>query len=179
MARHLTVSAKPPYADDWEGLAAVAERLRDDRARDDPKYVQAGKLTGQQLDDRARLSRALALQWRAIARREPMPQLDAHPQEILLDLKAASAATARIAAAKPDLAVQLGGYQIRYTEFAKAVAALLWHQQLDGCDTARIVFIHEFNQRSRQRQAERAQQPAAPVAPALPPAPPLKQRGLF
>jgi hypothetical protein len=173
------MTAKPPYADDWEGLAAVAERLRDDRARDDPKYVQAGKLTGQQLDDRARLSRALAQQWRAIARREPMPQLDAHPQEILLDLEAATAATARIAAAKPDLAVQLGSFQVRYTEFARAVAALLWHQQLDGCATARIVFIHEFNQRTRALRAERPTQPSAPTAPALPPAPPLRQRGLF
>lgn len=172
--------AKPPYADDWEGLAAVAERLRDDRARDDPKYVQAKKLTQRQADDRARVSQALALQWRAIARREPIPWLDAGHSEIRADLEAAAASTERRAACDPQTAVQLTSTQLPYSTFADAVAALLWQQQpyRDGTDTPRIVFIHSINQMAREERAKRPAKPAS-AKPALPPAPPLRQSGLF
>lgn len=172
--------AKPPYADDWEGLAAVAERLRDDRARDDPKYVQAKKLTQQQAADRARVSQALAQQWRAIARREPIPWLEAGHIEIRADLEAAAASTARRAAGDPHSAVQLSATQVPYSAFAEAVAALLWHQQpyRDGTDTPRIVFIHSINQMAREERSKRPEQPI-PEKPALPPAPPLRQRGLL
>lgn len=171
------MTGKPLYADDWRGLAAVAERLRDDRARDDARYVEAEKLTQQQADDRARISNALALQWRAIVRRETIPSLDAGPLEIRLDLEAAYASTAKRAKLKPDVAVQLGIGQVSYAQFASAIEALLWQQQpfRDGTDTPRIVFIHEINQQAR---AERNSRPAG-AAPALPPAPPLRQSGLF
>jgi hypothetical protein len=174
------VIAKPPYADDWEGLAAVAERLRDDRARDDLKYVQSKRLTQQQADDRARASQALALQWRAIARRQPIPWLDAGHVEIRADLEAAAASTARRAAGDSHTVVQLGATQVPYSTFAEAVAALLWQQQpyREGTETPRIVFIHSINQMARE---ERTKLPAAAPAakPALPPAPPLRQTGLF
>ena len=170
----------PRFANDWEGLAAVAERLRDDRTRGDPDQVRAGRFTQRQADDRARVSQALALQWRAIARREPIPWLDAGPVEIRADLEAAAAATAKRAGAAPKAAVQIGAAQISYADFAEAVAALLWQQRpyRDGTDTPRIVFIHSINQMARARQAERSAAPAKRAA-ELPPAPPLKQASLI
>lgn len=164
----------PRFHADWEGLALVAERLRDDRAAGDPRNVEAGRLTQQQADDRARVSNALALQWRAIARREPIPWLDAGHAEIRADLESAAAATARQAAKTPQATVQLGAAQVRYADFAEGVAALLWQQQpyRVGTETPRIVFVHTINQMARA---------AAPTAspPPLPPAPPLRQSGLF
>ncbi|RYG89552.1 MAG: hypothetical protein EON59_01380 [Alphaproteobacteria bacterium] len=171
------MTIRPPYADDWAGLAAVAERLRADRARDDAGYVQRQRLTQQQSDDRARVSEALAQQWRAIVGHEPIPWLDAGPIEIREDLEGAAKAAARRAAAEPKAVLQLGSLQVSYGAFAEAVAALLWQQQpyRDGTDTPRIVFIHTINMMAR---AERAARPAPPP-PALLPAPPLRQSGLL
>jgi hypothetical protein len=154
------MTTDPPFADDWEGLAAVAERLRDDRARGDPEQVNAGRVTQAQADDRARIAQALALQWRAIVRREPVPWLDAHPAEILADLAAASTAAARRAAERPNDQVQLGAALVPYPRFAQGIAALLWQQQpyRDGTHMPRIVFIHTLRQ---LMQAERAAKSAA------------------
>lgn len=174
------MTARPRFADDWEGLAATAERLRDDRAREDPGYVAGGRLTQAQADDRARISGALAQQWRAIARREPIPHLHATPAEIRHDLERAVQSTAKRAESAPDVAVQIGAALRTYAEFAQAVAALHWQQQpyREGTQTPLIVFIHTLNRMARARQAERSRAPAAKQRAALPPAPPLRQASL-
>jgi len=178
------VTAHPPYADDWAALASVAERLRDDRLRDDPQHVANDRLTAQQAADRARRSTALAQQWRAIADRKPMPWLDASEAEIRDDLEAAVAATAKRAASDPSRLVQLGRRDVPYSAFAKAVAALSWWQRpyRDGATMPLIVFIHSVNQIMRAEQAARPSQPEQSVKPAprpLPPAPPLRQAALI
>lgn len=147
----------PPFADDWAGLAAVAERLCADRAAGDPRQLEAGRLTQAQAEDRARVSGALAAQWRAIADRRPIPWLDASSAEILADLERAAEATARHAARSPDATIQLGTAPIPYTRFAEAVAALHWHQQpyRAGTDTPRIAFVHGLNLMIRAERTER------------------------
>jgi len=178
------MTAKPPYADDWEGLALVAERLRDDRLRDDPQHVSNGRLTAQDAADRARRSTALAKQWRAIADRTAMPWLEASEAEIRADLQAAVVATAKRAASDPRRAVRIGRVDQPYSVFAQAVAALAWWQRpyRDGATMPLIVFIHSINQMHRAEVAARAPKPATAPKPApapLPPAPPLRQAALI
>jgi hypothetical protein len=139
------VNGSPPLYGDWRSIAAFAEQLLAQRLAADPEAVKAGKLTQAQADDRARVMGAAVAIWRAVVRREPMPELQAYHAEIRLDLASARAAISTRAAAAPEnttLAQQL----------ALAVA-LEWNHRgcMPGADLPWIMHVHEANLLARER----------------------------
>lgn len=144
----------PPFHDDWPALAEQAEALLEGRLRGDPAHVAAGKLDAAGAEARARRMRALAGIWRAVVRREPLPD----PEIGAADWAAASeirddlAETARIAR---ERAAETGSEPARLT--ALRIAALAFHHQPNPCfpfDVPNIVLIHGINQAARARQGE-------------------------
>jgi hypothetical protein len=136
----------PPFYSDWPSLAAFAEQLLAQRLTADPEAVKANRLSQALADDRARVMGAVVAVWRAIVRREPVPELQAFHAEIRLDLASARAAFSARSAAAPgntSLAQQL----------ALAVA-LEWNHRgcMPGADCPWILHVHEANLIARRRR---------------------------
>lgn len=128
----------------------VARRLRDDRAANDPRFVETGKLTREAADERAACSAALVALWRHVHDRtafdvhNPFSSLGASWFQLSRDLDATLiAAEARAKAAPKD--------QVR-RDIADCVATM--RRQLDpvGCGLPHIAFVHDFNLWSRARR---------------------------
>ena len=164
---------------DWAGLAAAAERLLADRLERDPAAVEAERLTTAEAQSRERIMRDVVTIWRAVVRKQDLPELAVSHAAARADLEGAAAAWARISKSRPgdqgcaDLAIR--------------VAALAWyHQAVTPAGTPQIVFIHNFNQYSRSIAGSRPAAPKkAPTPLATAPAPPrtkaatARQAGLF
>jgi hypothetical protein len=134
----------PPFYNDWPGLAQLAERLLAARVAGDPEQVQGGRFTQAEADDRARIMGATIAIWRAVVRREPVPELAAFHAEIRLDLDAVrKSAAARLTAASGN------------TSFARqltGIEALVWNHRpcMPGHDLPWILHVHAANQLGRE-----------------------------
>lgn len=135
----------PPLYGDWPALAAAAEQLLAGRVANDPAAIEAGKLTPDQAEERARIMAAVVAIWRAVVRREPVPELQAPHAEIRHDLaRAREALSVRVAAAPGNttLAQQL-----------HLAVALEWNHRpcMPGHDLPWILHVHLANQLARER----------------------------
>ncbi|NYT43139.1 hypothetical protein HZY97_20355 [Sphingomonas sp. R-74633] len=175
-------AGKPAMRHDWHGLAAAAERLLADRFKSDPASVEAGRMTMLEAQNRQLTMRDLASIWRAVVRREPMPELAVSHAATRADLEAAAAAWAKIAKGRPD--------DQGCADLAALVAALAWHHQpMTPAGTPAIVLLHISNQHTRALAANRPAKPATMPIPTPAPAPqrgttrpkaaPQQQKGLF
>lgn len=149
---------------DWPGLAAAAERLLAERLQRDPASVEAQRLTPLEAQNRERIMRDVVAIWRAVVRKEDIPELVISHAATRADLDGAAAAWARISKSKP-------GDQ-GCADLADRVAALAWyHQPASDAGTPMIIFCHRFNQSQRALNASRPAKPAPAPAPTPAPAP--------
>lgn len=145
---------------DWPGLAAAAERLLAERRQRDPASVEGGRLTVAEARTREQTMVDVVAIWRAVVRKEDLPDLAVSHAVTRADLEGAAAAWERISKSRP-------GDQ-GCADLAARVAALArYHQPATDAGTPEIIFCHRFNQHMRAQAASR---PAKPV-PALTPAP--------
>lgn len=136
----------PPFYNDWPGLATLAGQLLAARLAGDPEQVAGGRITQAAADDRARIMHAVVAIWRAVVRREPLPELAAFHAEIRQDLaNVRSGAAARLAAAPSNTTFerQLAG-----------IEALVWNHRpcMPGADLPWILHVHEINVELRRRR---------------------------
>jgi hypothetical protein len=73
----------PVGVNEFAGIAAIAEQLRDARAAGDQRLVDENKMTQAAAADRLRVATALAADWRRVADQVPRPQRVADDAEIL------------------------------------------------------------------------------------------------
>jgi len=140
----------PPFYDDWRGLAQLAEQLLAARLAGDPEQVQGGRFTQAEADDRARIMGATAAIWRAVVRREAVPELAASHAEIRLDLagvRNGAAARLKASAGNTSFERQLAG-----------IEALVWNHRpcMPGHDLPWILHVHEANQMTLRRRSAAA-----------------------
>ncbi|GEM_PF-6451231 len=163
---------------DWRMLAAAAERLLADRLEKDPASVAANRMTALDATNRELTMRDLVAIWRAVVRKEPIPELQVSHAATRADLEAAATAWARIAKSRP-------GDQGCSNHAARVAALARYHQSPAPSGTPEIVHLHEMNQHNRALAASRPAKPAPKPAPAAAPsptrakAPPPQQAGLF
>lgn len=160
-----------PYLRDKPALAATAIKLLANREQGDPRAVEAGDMPEAVAADRARRGRALADQWKAIIRREPIPDAGASYPELLADLREISAGASAFASRSPGTRVALNalreetladwkawglkwpeaelpaaGFNVSAQTLAQLVEALVWHQQPSlGGEVPMVVAVHEVN----------------------------------
>jgi hypothetical protein len=115
---------RPRYADEHDTLANLGAHLLGERVARYPAAVAAAKLSQADADTGIRIMTAIAARWNAIAARTALPATcaccaGASLREQRDTLRAAAKRTRQIAAAVPG--------DVDRTDYAAAVAALLWH----------------------------------------------------
>lgn len=118
----------PARRDDWEGCHRLAERILADRQAKDPASLERGRLTEEQVKNRARIACALVTFWNRVLDLQPLPavpdchlDLGASLTELRAEVQALRDRTARVRAATPD--------DLEANADASIAAALWWHLQ--------------------------------------------------
>ena len=154
------IPARPLYANDWRGLAAVAAMLRDQRAG----YYPEG-------DARTQRMATVAAAWAAIVAGEPFEGVAVDWSAIRADLASTATEAKRRADDSPG--------NTRARQLADALAAIVWHfEPIGGSGTPNLLFCHAttlaLHARGRAAKAIPApaivQTPRAPRQAALAPA---------